>query len=176
VQPRYTPFYCEENIWWLAQDPQLAASTREVVFVTNAQRTVAVFGQRAGRGPHKGIVWDYHVVLAVHAPGGAQIWDLDCIHGAPLPAAQWLAASFPAIDALPGELRPRFRVVPADELVATFSSDRSHMKLRGGRWRAPPPAWPAIERGPSNLDHFLDLDAAFAGEVVELAALRARLR
>ena len=170
----YTPFYCEENIWWLAQDPRFAAQARDVVFVSNAQRTVAVFAQRAGRGPARGIVWDYHVVLVVRGATGAEVWDLDCIHGAPLPARRWLDVSFPY--ALPPELAPRFRIVAADELVATFSSDRGHMKTRGGRWRAAPPAWPAIVRGPSNLDAFLDLDAPFAGEVVDLAALRERLR
>ena len=171
---RYTPFYCEENIWWLAQDPRFAAVRREVVFVTNAQRTVAVFGQRAGRGPSRGIVWDYHVVLAVHAASGAEVWDLDCVHGTPLPAERWLDISFPY--EVPAELAPRFRVIAADEMIATFSSDRSHMKTRGGRWRAAPPAWPAIARGPNNLDAFLDLDAPFIGDVVDLAGLRARLR
>lgn len=173
TEPRYTPFYCEENVWWLAQDPRVADRVREVVFVTNAQRSVAVFAQRAGRGPRAGIVWDYHVVLVVRGAGEAEVWDLDCVHGAPLPGRVWLDASF--VTTVPEELQPRFRVVPADELVATFSSDRAHMRLRDGRYRQPPPPWPAIVRGPSNLDRFLDVDDAFVGEVLDLSALRARL-
>ena len=186
---RYAAFYCEENVWWLAQEPRFAERACDVVLVTNSHRSVAVFAQRAGRGPDRGIVWDYHVVLAMSnanrgLPGGAgcrpvasidgEIWDLDCVVGAPLAARAWLDASFPRRD-LPTWLEPRFRVVPAVEFVATFSSDRGHMRDRTGRWRAPPPPWPCIVPGPTNLDRFLDLDDPFVGDVVDLETLRARL-
>lgn len=66
---RYTAYYCEENVYWLAQEPALAAHRREVVFVSNERRACAVFDQRAAATPSAPVVWDYHVVLAVHAPG-----------------------------------------------------------------------------------------------------------
>ena len=170
---RYAAFYCEENVWWLAQDPRFAALARDVVLVTNAQRSVAVFAQRAGPGPDRGVVWDYHVVLVVRRPAGAEIWDLDCALGAPVPAATWLDASFAR--AVPRQLEPRFRVVRGDDFVATLSSDRSHMVRSDGRWRVPPPPWPCPSHGPHNLDRFLDLDDPFVGELLGLDALRARL-
>ena len=36
-----------------------------------------------------------------------------------------------------------FRVIPAAEYLATFSSDRSHM-LVDGVWMSPPPEYPPI--------------------------------
>ncbi len=174
---RYAAFYCEENVWWLAQEPRFEGRARHAVFITNASRSVAMFAQRAGRGPARAVAWDYHVVLAVsERDGRAEIWDLDCVLGAPLAFEDWLDACFAPEGALPPELEPRFRIVAADRLIATFASDRSHMRRADGSWRRPPPAWPAIGTGPTNLERFLDVSDAGLGEVLELARLRDRFR
>jgi hypothetical protein len=173
---RYTPFYCEENVWWLAQEPRFASLRRDVVFVSNEQRACAVFHQRAARAVGAPVVWDYHVVLATHVEHAIEVWDLDCTQGAPLAAEAWLELSFGPGRQLPSMFHPAFRIVAADEFVATFSSDRSHMRTRDGRYRAPPPAWPCISRGAPNLMTFADVTTPFAGELVGLDELHARWR
>lgn len=38
-----------------------------------------------------------------------------------------------------------FRVIPAEEFLQTFASDRSHMLTPDGHWMAPPPTYPPIK-------------------------------
>lgn len=167
----YQPCYCEENVWHLAGDPALAALPRRVVFLSNPARQVLMFGQRAA-GEAGYVVWDYHVVLLVK-DAGWQVHDLDFVGGRPVPVAAWLQASFPLTGRVPGHLEPRLRVIGADRFRAVFSSDRSHMRTADGGWRAPPPAWPAPGQG-TNLMRFVDVEADFEGEVLDLATFAAR--
>jgi hypothetical protein len=111
-------------------------------------------------------------VLLVAEPW--EIWDLDTLLGFPVPARAYLRGSFHP--GLPEEYHPRFRLVEAEILASTFASDRSHM-MRGGRYRKPPPPWPAIgvPARTSNLMRFVDVTAPFVGEVLDLADLWARV-
>ena len=106
----YAPYYCEENVFHLAADPLVAKRPREVVFISNAGRSCAVWHQRAARRPGAPMVWDYHVVLLVGAPW--EVWDLDTTLGMPVPAAHYVRRSMR--EGLAEDLEPRFRVVPAD--------------------------------------------------------------
>jgi hypothetical protein len=56
-----------------------------------------------------------------------------------------------------------------------LASDRRHMRAPDGSWRAPPPSWPTIGDG-HTLDRLLDLAEPSPGDVLDLGALRARLR
>lgn len=38
-----------------------------------------------------------------------------------------------------------FRVIPAEEFLQTFASDRSHMLTPEGHWMSPPPIYPPIK-------------------------------
>lgn len=172
---RYQPSWCEENAALLCRD--LVGRRRHVVFISNPGRTCALFAQRAGRPGDGLVIWDYHVVVLVEADG-PQIFDLDCLAGAPLPLEAWIAVTFPCPDRLPVELAPRFRVVEGERFLATFTTDRSHMRTPDGGWLAPPPPWPppvAPGRG-MNLMSFVDMVAPFEGEVLDLAGLRSRDR
>ncbi len=171
---RYAPFYCEENVFWLAQEARLAATRREVVFVSNEARSVALFGQRAAQREGEPVVWDYHAVLAVYRPSGVEVEDLDCVRGPSLPARDWLEASFGPARGMQARFAPRFRVIDAEEYVASFSSDRAHMRAPDGSWLAPPPAWAPFVRGPSSLLRVADVAAPFAGEALGLFELCAR--
>ena len=166
---RYQPFYCEENVFHLARDPSLASRRRAVVFISNPERACAMWHQRAAQRPTWPILWDYHVVLLVGAPW--EVWDLDTLLGLPVPARDYLHRSFRAD--IPDKHHPRFRVVDAELFAETFASDRSHMRLPGGRYRQPLPPWPPI--GPpgatSNLMCFIDMTAPFLGEVIDLCEL-----
>lgn len=169
---RYAPFYCEENVWWLAQEARFAGLPADVVVVSNERRRVAVWGQRAARAEGEPVVWDYHVVLAVQGARGTEVWDLDCARGAPLAGAEWLEASFD--ERVPKRFAPRFRLVDSAVFVARFASDRRHMRTPDGGWEAPPPPWPIIGGGAHDLDRFVDVADETFGATIDLDALRAR--
>ncbi len=162
---RYQPFYCEENVWHLCQDERVAATRNFAIFISNVGRAFPMHAQRAAATPGEAVVWDYHAVLLA----GRDIWDLDCRLGAPLSLDAWLAASFPV---QPPLTAPRFRVVAAALFVGRFASDRSHMRDASGAWRHPPPSWPAIGDGSTNLKQFVDMEQTFHGDVVDADGLR----
>jgi len=168
---RRQPFYCEENVWHLCQDPRFEGRPREAVFISNPARACPMWRQRAGEG--RPIVWDYHVVLLVHQP--FELWDVDTTLGLPVAPKDYLDESFDR--SVPPEYLPFFRLVPAEIFVATFASDRSHMRRRDGSYHKPPPSWPPIGApgAPSNLFSFVDMKAPFLGEVVSLDDLAARV-
>lgn len=163
----YQPFYCEENVWCLLQNPALP-EPGAALLITNPRQSVAVYGQRhAHREP---LIWDYHVVLLL--PRHGLVLDLDDRDPGARPVAAWLAHAFRPTD--PAELHPLFRMVPGPEFLRTFSSDRSHMQLADGSFRQPPPPWraPFQPRLGMNLPRFLDLADPIAGTVVDADGLR----
>jgi hypothetical protein len=160
--PERAPYFCEENAWRaLLRVPPRAA----VVFITNRTQHVAMWHQRAAvRDP---VVWDYHVVVVVDDADGGCVVDVDCTAGVVLPRAAWLAASFRDVDE---PLRPLFRVVPRAAFLASFSTDRRHMRSADGGWLQPPPPWappytPALGH---TLARFIDVDDDIAGAVVDV--------
>jgi hypothetical protein len=158
----YQPFYCEENAFLLVE--ALDVPKRYALFVTNAARTVAIWRQRLAvsrRGP---VVWDYHVVAVTLEP--PLVWDLDTTLPVPCPLDEYVACSFRSDGLASPELAPRFRLVPEDELLLGFASDRRHMRDELDRYREPPPPWPLIGSG-HTLDQFLDLEDPVAGEVID---------
>lgn len=173
----YTEFYCEENAWHLAQHARVRERKPHVVFATNAGRQCALWCQRAAGAPGAMVVWDYHVfVVARGEPPDAMwhVWDPDSTLGCPTDANGYIARTFPR-DVTPAFV-PRFRVIDAATYVATFSSDRRHMRRPDGTWSAPPPDYPAITRDgvDSNLDAFLAMDVPFVGDVMDTLALARR--
>jgi hypothetical protein len=159
--PDYTPFYCEENIWQLCQRDDLISDDAQVLFISNIDRTCAIWSQRAAPSPKTPVVWDYHVVLLDRG----YIWDLDCTLGAPLPFGTWWRASFPYMDQVEARHQPMFRVIRRAEYSARLCSDRSHMRDETS-WFKPPPAWPPIGQGAHNLMRFVSMEEAFVGEVM----------
>jgi hypothetical protein len=172
--PSYQPFYCEENIWRLAQDPRCGEGERLVALITGGEGNFAMWHQRPASGPGEPLVWDYHVVLLVDDRAW-RVWDFECDLGMPLPAEAWLYACFPHQDHIPRRYRPWFRVMRAGEYIDTLCSDRSHMRDAGGRYLEAPPAWAPPGNGGSNLARFIDPKGDFIGEVVDLTGLRRRL-
>jgi len=167
-EPRYQAYYCEENVWWLCREAVTAAVACRVVFISNAERRVLLEQQRAhGSGR---VVWDYHVILLV-ADGAAAVWDLDTRLGVPCPARTYFDRTFPT--AAPPDLRPQFRVVDGARFLATFSTDRRHMRTPDGGWTQPPPAWapPQATGSAHNLERFVDVSAPFEGELLDRAAM-----
>lgn len=181
AKPAYCPFFCEENVWHLCAHPDLAAAERRVLFISNPDRRVAMWGQRASRDPRAPIAWDYHVVLLLRHPAREwQIWDLDALDPGPRSARDWLRDSFDHAHLLPRRYAPRFRMIDCAEYRRHLRSDRRHMRRPDGTPMQPPPPWPAIVGEPpacapmddgSNLSRFIDTeDPGFLGRVFDLAA------
>lgn len=162
----HQPFFCEENVLRLLQRASLPADAA-AVFVSNDDRSVAMWGQRAVH--EDPIVWDYHVVALL--PAHDLVVDLDDRQQAAWPRRAWLAHAFR--EPLEPRFRARFRIVPRGELLARFSSDRSHMRDLQGRPLHAFPAWPAPfdpQLG-HTLPRFVDLADAIAGVVTDAAGL-----
>ena len=146
-----------------------------VVFISNGDECVLLFEQRAGDRCSGRICWDYHVILITisHPPSppispspppstlsppssplplpssscSSLVYDLDSRLQFPCSFSCYARQTlFPAFAHSPS-LHPLFRVIPASEFLATFASDRSHMRGADGGWKAPPPAWQPIGHG-----------------------------
>jgi protein N-terminal glutamine amidohydrolase len=168
----YTPYYCEENAWRLCAHPSMEGQDADVIFISNPARSCAIWSQRAAFSPDEPVLWDYHVVVLTRGADGPQLWDLDNTLGAPLPFMRWWEASFPYRDQLVERVQPMFRVVARARFLEVFCSDRSHM-LVDGQWSAPPPPWPPIGAGPSNLMRFVAMTPGFEGRVMTRGELEA---
>jgi hypothetical protein len=167
----HQPFWCEENVWHLAQHAATQAPERLVLVLTGAGAQVACWHQKAG-DPGRPILWDYHVVLATRTDArGWQVWDLDSRVGIPVEARAWLQATFPAPDQVPRPYQPRFAAIPADDYVRGFGSDRAHMRDSDGSWMQQPPPWPTIAGGGLTLTEALEQ----ARRGLDLAKIAARL-
>jgi hypothetical protein len=174
---QYASCYCEENMWHLCQRTEIGGPQRFVVFIGAGAEFFPMWRQRAG-DPEDGIAWwDYHVILISKGDDGAwQVWDQDTHLDLPMSLEDYLSESFPLVELIDSDLQPRFRVIPAETYLSTFSSDRRHMRNEDGQWLAPPPQWPPICRdGIHNLDDFLNVSADGPGTVVGLTDLQSAL-
>jgi len=169
---KYVPYFCEENIWHLCQDPVFEGLERRVVFISNAERQCPVWCQRSAAAPGEPVVWDYHVILFVQVDEQWRVYDLDTVLGLDVPMVEYLQQSFAPRGLLPLPWAQRFRVIEADTYVQHFSSDRSHMR-QGPQWKAQPPAWPCIlaDDAQHNLFDFVDTHAPFYGSCFDLPGL-----
>lgn len=189
----YTKYYCEENIWHLVKkltEALVPASSQQptkvfVVFVSNEDRRVPLWHQSAAKDSCSGLViWDYHVISIVEGyrgSSGSTVFDLDTRLPFPCPFDRYSAETFRTDGQL---LRPeffrKFRVVPAEDYLQTFASDRSHMMEppeMGGGWRAPPPTYPCIctESETNNIEDFISMDPDRGiGTIFTLAKLNRR--
>jgi protein N-terminal glutamine amidohydrolase len=128
------------------------------VFISSRSHQVPIWNQKASASddPDVPVVWDYHVIFVIKTRatctsdntatvdignrGHAYILDLDTRLDFPIDARRYFEESFRPQMQLRKEYEQCFRVVPADEFLLHFASDRSHMKDSG----MPPPSWPCI--------------------------------
>ena len=166
----YQPYYCEENIWHLCQHAQFKDGY--IIFVASTGDSFPMLNQRVMSDPSIPILWDYHVILLLRAETN-QILDFDTILPFGVTVDTYLKHSFLDNRLLAPAETPLFRVLPASEYIASFSSDRSHMKVEED-WIAPPPDWPCIGRSDSNLHRYIDMINSDVGEVLGYDALLQR--
>eukprot|EP00276_Gloeochaete_wittrockiana_P010353 CAMPEP_0184652294 /NCGR_PEP_ID=MMETSP0308-20130426/9993_1 /TAXON_ID=38269 /ORGANISM="Gloeochaete witrockiana, Strain SAG 46.84" /LENGTH=190 /DNA_ID=CAMNT_0027087093 /DNA_START=148 /DNA_END=720 /DNA_ORIENTATION=- len=170
----YTASFCEENVWHLCRWRFGESDLKNlyVIFISNYQKAVPVWVQRAS-SPKKPVFWDYHVI-AVHEqrPNESLVYDLDTRLDFPVSFETYVTVA----------IRPdvpydrQFRVVPALEYLAHFSSDRSHM-MKDGKWLSPPPPSPCIvvPGCTSNLNEYIDMSTSSGpGKVLDLRMLMHR--
>ena len=151
---RHTPYYCEENIWHLAQQAEFVEMKMFVVIVSNEARCCPFFYQQVSDSPEKAIWWDYHVILLCKSQFWS-VWDLDSTIPSPVTFTEYYNKTFNFDTNIKASLFPLFRIVLAEKYISHFSSDRSHMRRTDGSWIAPPPEWPIIMNEDKNT--FLDL-------------------
>jgi len=158
---RYTPYFCEENVWWLArelcgQDGGDAGAW--VCLFSNASASIAVANQRAAAtGEVMG--WDYHVVLAVPRAGAFEVYDLDSRLPFPIAWPAYFEATFPGQRRLPARWRSRMRQIPVTSYLERFCSDRSHMlgKVASSQFPPYPPICPPDPAAAVTLSAYRDL-------------------
>ena len=166
---RYTPFYCEENIWHLAQEECFRGREAFVSIISGKGIYRRLWFQSQAEDHESPIYWDYHVVLLVY-DGGWRAWDLDTTLGLPVPAHIYFQKTFLNSGINLENCDVILRLIDSGNYVRSFSSDHSHMRSPTGDWLAPPPEWPRIlQGGKSNLLEWLDVDRDHPGQVKTLA-------
>jgi len=144
----YTRCYCEENIYLLCKALSSRPEILEawgiyVVLVSNENKTVALWSQKAGQPDHP-IVWDYHVILVLKfrnqdeggnaidfdspACRGSVVYDFDTTLSMPCPWEEYFSSTF--CEGLPPHYQSKFRIIPGEMFVKHFASDRSHMLVK----------------------------------------------
>ncbi|KAI8645368.1 N-terminal glutamine amidase-domain-containing protein [Parasitella parasitica] len=127
----YTSCYCEENIYMLCLEitkkkPELLDDF-SVIFISNNNRSVPLWQQKAGRGDEHVVLWDYHVVLYLKQDSESLIYDFDSLLPFPSPADFYALETFKPNLLVKDEFKHSFRFIPAKTYLDYFSSDRSHM-------------------------------------------------
>lgn len=142
---RYAAYFCEENIWHLADDlakrNSLSANSFVLFLFNEYDYYIAVKNQRAFETGTIGC-WDYHVVL-LDADNG-RVFDLDTRLDCPASIEEYFAATFPDQSRLLFEYKTTVRSVPIAEYINRFSSDREHMIDDEGLPLKEFPNWSAI--------------------------------
>ena len=165
----YHSRYCEENIWWLCQQPDLIHSNVLVIAAAEAE-CFPILCQREANAPDEPLLWDYHVVLLWHTSHQAYILDFDTTLPFCTPLERYFEQSFLAEELLYPEYVPWFRLIKAQAYLQHFKSDRRHMRTKNG-WYAPPPPWPPISENESNLHRFTTMTNREYGSVMTATSL-----
>jgi protein N-terminal glutamine amidohydrolase len=158
----YTPHFCEENIWKLAQalitqgcDPE----TLQVLFLSNRKRQVALAWQKMSP-PGRLLVWDYHVILQAVMNEELYVFDFETRLGFPCQAEWYFRKTLPEVLVLLRDLRPSVRIIPAATYLEQFCSDRSHMlgEVEPEDFPSWPPICPAEKGRRIMLAEYRDMD------------------
>jgi len=158
---RYSPFFCEENIWWLAsslRDQGIDAELMQVLFFSNSKKSILMFNQRGAIEGHA-LYWDYHVVLQARLSEHDFIFDFDTRLSFPSVQVSYLKHSFPFQRDLPENYRTWVRCIPATHYLVHFYSDRKHMQNLVAKSDFPdyPIIQPLAGNEPVSLDAYWDM-------------------
>ncbi|WVZ98349.1 hypothetical protein U9M48_043806 [Paspalum notatum var. saurae] len=157
----HTPCYCEENVYMLCKelirigvaDP--TGTDLYVVFISNEEKKVPLWHQKASHSDDGFICWDYHVICiqSRRSKGVVDfVWDLDSDLPFPCPFIQYVSDAIQPLSFGNSIYSRLFRVIHAPVFLRSFASDRSHMKDPKGNWIELPPKYEPImaEDGTTN--------------------------
>jgi protein N-terminal glutamine amidohydrolase len=143
---KYSANFCEENIWYLCQNPALESFSKRVLIVSNSKRNCPFRFQKSINNDEI-VRWNYHVILFASKKGESLIYDFDSTLAVPLSGKKYLETTFHANGNWGESDEPYFKSINSKDYINTFFSDRSHMKDSVGNWLSEPPDWPAIGKG-----------------------------
>jgi hypothetical protein len=169
---RYQSHYCEENIWYLCQQPEFQHS--DVIVIASKGKFFPILCQRAADVPEEPTLWDYHVVLLWHTQDARYILDFDTTLPFCTLAEDYCRQAFLDDACLKSKFVPWFRVMPAGEYATRLLSDRRHMRTASGGWQAEPPDWPPTSASESNLYKFTDMNDPEFGQIMSVSELLQR--
>ncbi|GMI77124.1 Gln-specific amino-terminal (Nt)-amidase [Hibiscus trionum] len=166
----HTPFYCEENVYFLCKKlcssgiADAHGSDLFVLFISNENKQIPLWHQKASNRADGVILWDYHVICVQRKKDGGThlVWDLDSSLTFPCPLATYVSETVRPSFQLFSEFKRFFRVVHAPLFLHHFASDRRHMKDSEGNWTAhPPPYEPIVAEDGSvhNLNEYMEIHA-----------------
>ncbi|KZV36354.1 protein N-terminal glutamine amidohydrolase [Dorcoceras hygrometricum] len=167
----HTPCYCEENVYFLSKklcEDGIATSDGSdlfVIFISNEQKQIPLWHQKASHRADGVILWDYHVICVQKRKESNLphlVWDLDSNLPCPSPLDKYVAETIRPSFQLFSQFQRIFRIVHAPLFLRYFASDRRHMKDSAGNWVSPPPSYEAIvaEDGTlHNLNEYMDMSS-----------------
>ncbi|XP_078445573.1 amino-terminal glutamine amidohydrolase [Wolffia australiana] len=169
----YTPFYCEENVYLLCKQLSLSGNAdpnstdRFVAFISNDEKQVPLFLQKASKRVDGLVVWDYHVICIQSRKDEESrlqhlVWDLDSTLPSPISFREYMAETLQPRLSSSLTLKRYFRLVHAPMFLRHFGSDRSHMKDSFGNWLSPPPSYDPIiaqDGTTNNIKEYIEIQA-----------------
>ncbi|CAL4900510.1 unnamed protein product [Urochloa decumbens] len=177
----HTPFYCEENIYMLCKeltrigvaDPM--GSDLYVVFISNEEKKIPLWHQKASNSDEGFICWDYHVICIQVKRNKGEIldlvWDLDSDLPFPSPFNQYVSDAIRPLAFGDSIYRRLFRVVHAPLFLQSFASDRSHMKNPAGNWIQLPPNYDPIMAAGGTANNLNEYIAMSVEDVANLESM-----
>lgn len=126
---KYTPLFCEENIWKLIEALYLnkLANPIHVLFIINRSSSIAIFNQKRSLN-QKPVIWDYHVILTAQIENSTVVFDFDSKCEFPVDIKEYFNDTFPVNVSLYDSYIPMIKVIKAQDYLSHFHSDRQHMK------------------------------------------------
>ncbi len=145
---RYTPLFCEENIWKLIASltaENISINRLHCLFLINPEQKVVLNTQLAVPAG-QWLSWDYHVILLANIRYHPVIFDFDSRLDFACPLEHYLSNTFIFSDSASNEAVEEFttyiKKIPALSYRKHFYSDRSHMQ--GHVSSNEYPSWPII--------------------------------
>ncbi|EPS70253.1 hypothetical protein M569_04510, partial [Genlisea aurea] len=188
---RHTPFYCEENVYFLCKKlcedgvARADGSDLYVAFISNELKQaidtllilivgfhhdqIPLWNQKASNRADGVILWDYHVICIQVRRNNLPrlVWDLDSTLPFPSPLPSYLDHTLRPSFKLFSDFVRVFRIVCGPMFLRHFASDRRHMKDSEGNWIHPPPSYEPIGTSSvHNLNEYIEMSSKDVGTTI----------
>nr|CAG4642752.1 EOG090X0C0Q [Evadne anonyx] len=178
----HTSCYCEENVWHLCHNVKENHPSKlqgcYAVFISNGGQTIPLWYQKSA-GEAGFVIWDYHVIFLHKNAYECQVYDLDSTLSFPCQFEDYLEQAIKCDEMLPTQFHRLFRIIPAEDFLNDFASDRKHMQKADGSWMKPPPPYPPIKSKTcsNNLNFYINMSCNISKtEVVNFSQFSERFQ